>query len=197
VASRTRILSALRAAGAPAVPLPALPTHGQRFEDATAQFAQSLASVGGRCERVASMAACRAAVAALPPVLQASRVASLVPEAHPGNVALEGMDDPHALADVDVAILRGDFAVAENGAVWVPGAALGRRQALPFITQHLVLVVSPMDVVHTLHEAYGRLRFEGPGFGVFIAGPSKTADIEQSLVIGAHGARSTVVFLVG
>ena len=74
MASRTRILSALRAAGAPAVPLPALPTHGQRFEDATAQFAQSLASVGGRGERVASMAACRAAVAALPPVLQASRV---------------------------------------------------------------------------------------------------------------------------
>ncbi len=92
---------------------------------------------------------------------------------------------------------RGDFAVTENGAVWVPLAGLGRRRALPFIAQHLVLVVEPMEVLHALHEAYARLRFEGPGFGLFIAGPSKTADIEQAQVIGAHGARSTVVFLVG
>jgi len=143
------------------------------------------------------MNAVRAAVATLPVVVQASKVASLVPEAHPGNFALGAIEDPHTLADVDVAILRGEFAVAENGAVWVPATVLGRRQALPFITQHLVLVVEPAVVLHTLHEAYARLRFDGPGFGLLISGPSKTADIEQALVIGAHGARSTVVFLVG
>ena len=134
---------------------------------------------------------------ALPVVAQAAKVASLVPEAHPGNVPLATIDDPHALADVDVAIVRGEFAVAENGAVWVPARVLGRLQALPFITQHLVLVVDPAVVVHTLHEAYRRLRFDGPGFGLFISGPSKTADIELALVIGAHGARSATVFLVG
>ncbi len=195
--SRTRILDALRAAAPPAVPLPALPTVGQRFEDPAAHFAEVLKSVGGCCERLPSMDAVKAAVATLPVVLQASKVASLVPEVHPGNLALATIDDPHALADVDVALLRGDFAVAENGAVWVSAAGLGPRQALPFIAQHLVLVVQPMEVLHTLHEAYARLRFDGPGFGLFISGPSKTADIEQALVIGAHGARSTVVFLVG
>lgn len=197
MSSRTAILAALRAAAPPAVELPALPAHGQLFDDPVAQFAQLLAGVGGRCERLPSTGALQAAVAALPVVAQASKVASLVPEAHPGNVALATINDPHALADVDVAIVRGEFAVAENGAVWVPATRLGRRQALLFIAQHLVLVVDPLDVVHTLHEAYARLRFEGPGFGLFISGPSKTADIELALVIGAHGARSAVVFLVG
>jgi L-lactate dehydrogenase complex protein LldG len=196
VPSRTGILAKLRAADPPAVPLPLLPSHGLRFDDPPLKFAESLAGVGGRCERVPSMAALRAAVAALPVVLQASKVASLIPEAHPGNVALAAIDDPHALADVDVAIVRGEFGVAENGAVWVPATGLGRHQALPFIAQHLVLVVDPVDVLDTLHEAYARLRFEERGFGVFISGPSKTADIELALVIGAHGARSTVVFLV-
>jgi L-lactate dehydrogenase complex protein LldG len=195
--SRSGILAALRAAEPPAVPLPLLPSHGQRFDDPPLKFAESLAGVGGRCERVPNAVALRAAMAALPVVLQASKVASLIPAAHPGNVALATFDDPHALADVDVAIIRGEFAVAENGAVWVPAVGLGRRQALPFITQHLVLVVDPLAVLHTMHEAYARLRFDGPGFGLFISGPSKTADIEQALVIGAHGARSTVVYLVG
>jgi len=197
VSSRTSILSRLRDAAPPPVPLPDLPLQGQRFEDPVGHFSQMLTGVGGRCERVPSTDLLSAAVAALPVVAVARRVASLVPEAHPGNVPLTSIDDPHALADVDVAILRGEFAVAENGAVWVQAAVLGRLQALPFITQHLVLVVDPAVVVHTLHEAYARIRFDGPGFGLFISGPSKTADIELALVIGAHGARSATVFLVG
>ena len=59
------------------------------------------------------------------------------------------------------------------------------------------LVVPADRIVHNLHEAYQQIRFEGPRFGAFIAGPSKTADIEQSLVIGAHGPKSTTVFVVG
>jgi L-lactate dehydrogenase complex protein LldG len=197
VSSRSSILACLRSAAPPPVPLPELPATGQRFDDPLAQFAQMLAAVGGRCERVLTTGLLSAAVRALPVMAQAAKVASLVPEAHPGNVLLAAIDDPHALADVDVAIVRGEFAVAENGAVWVPAHVLGRLQALPFITQHLVLIVDPAVVVHTLHEAYRRLRFDEPGFGLFISGPSKTADIELALVIGAHGARSATVFLVG
>ena len=88
-------------------------------------------------------------------------------------------------------------AVAENAAVWVAGSWLGRQRAIFVIAQHLVLVVPADRIVHNMHEAYAKIRFRGLGFGVFISGPSKTADIEQSLVIGAHGARSCTVCLVG
>ena len=70
------------------------------------------------------------------------------------------------------------------------------ERALPFIAQNLALVIHKKDVVATMHAAYERIGDADYGFGTFIAGPSKTADIEQSLVLGAHGPRSMTVFLV-
>ncbi len=107
------------------------------------------------------------------------------------------MQRPHELEGVDLAILPGEFGVAENGAVWVPGSSLGPHRAIFVIAEHLVLVVPAAQLVHTMQHAYQRIRFERLGFGLFISGPSKTADIEQSLVIGAHGPRSCTLFLVG
>nr|WP_256534367.1 LUD domain-containing protein [Lewinella sp. JB7] len=98
------------------------------------------------------------------------------------------------MAGVDVTVLRARLGVAENGAMWVSETEAVHR-VLPFITQHLVLVVRTSDLVGTMHEAYRRIDVAETGFGVFIAGPSKTADIEQSLVIGAHGPRSLTVCL--
>ncbi|WP_147677920.1 LutC/YkgG family protein [Algibacter pacificus] len=97
------------------------------------------------------------------------------------------------LEDLDILIIESDLAVAENGAVWVSDKQLPLR-VLPFITKHLVLVVSKENVVPYMHQAYEKLS-DTSGFGVFIAGPSKTADIEQSLVIGAHGALSLTIFV--
>ncbi|MGC3970342.1 MAG: LUD domain-containing protein [Pirellulales bacterium] len=121
---------------------------------------------------------------------------SLVPEAVSGTVDLATVDDPHALEDVDFAVMRGSIAVAENGAVWVTDAGV-RQRAVYFITQHLALVVPAAGLVDNMPQAYERLCFEGPGYGAFLSGPSKTADIEQSLVIGAHGPRSMTVIVVG
>ncbi len=109
---------------------------------------------------------------------------------------LEGINDsdPFSLQDVELAVFPGRLAVAENGAVWVSEAELGMRVSA-FIAQHLALVVPRGDLVWNMHEAYRQVRIDATGFGAFIAGPSKTADIEQSLVIGAQAARSlTVVF---
>ena len=110
----------------------------------------------------------------------------------PGRHRFEKTLDGLSLAEVEVLEIDGEFGVAENGAIWLLEDALPHRVA-PFICQHLVINVSV--IVPTMHAAYERLGEVKSGFGLFLAGPSKTADIEQSLVIGAHGARSLTVVL--
>ena len=109
-----------------------------------------------------------------------------------GNLDIGQIEDPLQLAGVELAVLSAQVGVAENGAMWVSEKEAVHR-VLPFITQHLILVLDRRDLVGTMHEAYRRIQVDRTGFGVFVAGPSKTADIEQSLVIGAHGPRSLVV----
>lgn len=104
------------------------------------------------------------------------------------------VSNPHDLELIEMAILQAEFGVAENGAVWISDNHLQHR-VLPFITQNLAFVIPRKDIVNNMHEAYKRLT-DTTGWGCFVAGPSKTADIEQSLVIGAHGARSMVIFLL-
>jgi L-lactate dehydrogenase complex protein LldG len=102
--------------------------------------------------------------------------------------------DRTEVENVHTVFLKGSIAVAENGAIWVSEKSMGNR-LLPFICQDLVLVIEEENLVANMHQAYKRITVDEDGFGVFIAGPSKTADIEQSLVIGAHGPLSLQVFI--
>ena len=68
------------------------------------------------------------------------------------------------------------------------------QQDLFVIPEHIAVVVQATSLVHDMHQAYEAIS-HGPGFALFLSGPSKTADIEQALVIGAHGARSCTVLL--
>jgi len=104
-------------------------------------------------------------------------------------------DDPHTLQNVELAIVSAHFGVAENSALWVTDDILGQRVA-PFIAQYLAIIVKKNDILATMHQAYDKIGNLEYGFATFIAGPSKTADIEQSLVLGAHGARGLIVFLL-
>ena len=110
----------------------------------------------------------------------------------PGRRRYEKTLDGLSLAEVEVLEIDGEFGVAENGAIWLTEEALPHRVA-PFICQHLVINVS--KIVPNMHAAYEELKKPNSSFGLFLAGPSKTADIEQSLVIGAHGARSLTVVI--
>ncbi len=101
----------------------------------------------------------------------------------------------HDFSNSDIVVLRGQMGVAENGAVWIDEHDMLIRK-LPFITSHLVLVLKKNKILKDMHQVYNQIDLKNTGFGVFIAGPSKTADIEQSLVIGAHGPiRHTILLL--
>jgi len=196
VTAREEMLAALRRSAPRETPLPDLSRLGVKFADPAEQFAQSLAGVGGTCLRVPDLAGAARAIAELPAYPTARRIASLVPGVGQGNVDLATVKEPRELEGLDLAVLRGELAVAENGAVWVDARLLPHR-AVFVITEHLVLVVDAAAVVNDMHEAYARLADRPVGYGLFISGPSKTADIEQALVIGAQGARSCTVVLVG
>jgi len=99
------------------------------------------------------------------------------------------------LDKIECAVFEGAFGVAENGAIWIEDKDLPHR-IIPFITQRLILKLNASNIVPTMQEAYSRIRLNDTGFGVFISGPSKTADIEQSLVYGAHGAVNVTVLLI-
>ncbi|MBU1820048.1 MAG: LUD domain-containing protein [Bacteroidetes bacterium] len=121
------------------------------------------------------------------------RIATTLPEL--GFELISPDLDPHAYEDVELAIIRAHFSVAENGAVWLSDEVMGQR-IIPYICQHLAVVVRAESIVPTLHEAYDIIGEGTYGFGGFIGGPSKTADIEQALVLGAHGPLSMAVFVL-
>lgn len=196
MSSRDSILSSIREHSPESVPLPRLDGPWIRFDDPAAQFAEVLQAVGGRCCFVGGVGELNRELEQLPAYAEAKKRVSLVTGAGVSDIDLETIEDPHTLEDVDFALLPGIFGVAENAAVWVTDEALKHR-VLYFLCQHLALVIPAGAIVQNMHEAYERLAFPDQGFGAFISGPSKTADIEQALVIGAHGPRSLTVFVVG
>ncbi len=111
------------------------------------------------------------------------------------TITISKNTDPHELKAVDLVIIKGVFGVAENGAIWISEKQFPIR-VLPFIANDLVIVLNKKDVCLHLHNAYEMIFNRERSFGLFISGPSKTADIEQCLVIGAQGALSLIVFLI-
>lgn len=109
-------------------------------------------------------------------------------------LTVDKFNHAHDLEDVELVVTHAEFGVAENGAVWLQNQNLKFR-ALYFICQHLAILLNRKHIYSNMHDAYRQIDFKENGFGIFISGPSKTADIEQSLVIGAHGPRSCTILL--
>ncbi|CDM65044.1 LutC/YkgG family protein [Pyrinomonas methylaliphatogenes] len=156
--------------------------------DLVEKFKIALERVGGRAIALSPQADLKEQISILYPGCQriASRNALL------SRIEISDRSSTDELRRIELAVLRGRFGVAENGAVWVPEEEMIHR-AVPFIAEHLILLLSRGAIVENMHQAYKLV--PPSGYGVFIAGPSKTADIEQSLVIGAHGPRSLTVLL--
>lgn len=177
------------------IPLPDLSFFAKGDPGNTNQFIKILNNIGGKAhypvngvEKIISILA-----ADFP---EAKRIYS--PDAairRALNLQLVTPLSGHDFEDVDVAIIEAHFGVSENGAVWITDELMGNR-ALPFICQHLAVIVQEKDILPTMYDAYNRIGSAQYNYGAFIAGPSKTADIEQSLVLGAHGPKSMTVFIM-
>jgi L-lactate dehydrogenase complex protein LldG len=192
--SRDKILAALRQNQPELVPLPAsMPLQRVEALQLQARFKAMAEGIGSTVYLVDEFAAIQPLIAAQ--FSGEKRVLSTVKELVSAAVpAFELNSDPHSYADVDVAVFKSGLGVAENSALWLTEDQMGIR-VLPFITQHIVMVLPVAALVPDMHTAYQKIGEEGYDFGTFIAGPSKTADIEQSLVLGAHGPRSMTIFI--
>ncbi len=174
------------------VALPSYENFGIKFENKFETFSTMLESVGGKALIIEKDKLDETIKALYPDEKQ---IASNVDFCSIGNFNANDFDDAHDLKDIDLAIVKGNFAVAENGAIWMKNED-NRHRALYFIAQNIVIVIDEKELLNNMHEAYEKISFEDKGYGVFISGPSKTADIEQSLVIGAHGPKSGYVIFI-
>jgi L-lactate dehydrogenase complex protein LldG len=172
--------------------LPEVPGFPDEGEPILPYFRKQLEAMGGRSFEVADAAAARAKVAELFPAARV--VCSTVPEV-PGTRRVADVRDPHELNDVDVGLVRSPLGVAEAGAVWLTQDSLVVN-ALGVLSQHLIVLLGPAAIVDTMHDAYGRLDLAASPYGVFLAGPSATGDIEGVIIHGAQGARSLTVLLL-
>ena len=162
------------------------------YPDPLLQFMNMTKSVGGNAIEVEEGRDVNELIRELYP--DAKEIASNLPEI---TIATRNPDEVGRARDLngtDVGIIRGSFGVAENACVWIPQQM--KEKAVCFISEHLVILLKKSEIVNNMHEAYRRIQFNDYGYGTFISGPSKTADIAQVLVMGAQAARSATVLLV-
>ena len=162
------------------------------YPDPLLQFMNMTKSVGGNSIEVDAGRDINELIRELYP--DAKEIASNLPEI---TIATRNPDEVGRARDLngtDVGIIRGKFGVAENGCVWIPQQM--KEKAVCFISENLVILLPKSQIVNNMHEAYRRIEFNDYGYGTFISGPSKTADIAQVLVMGAQAARSATILLL-
>jgi len=191
MSSRDSILAAVRANKPATSPVPAVPLFERASRPLLDQFQEALVSMGGKLAPH-SVGDVDTLLRSLFP--DACVICSATSELR-GTLPLDGATEPAALADVDVGVVRAAFGVAETGSVWLSEEEL-KVNALAYLTQHLLVLLDPTQIVGNLHEAYRDERFRSARYAVLVTGPSATADIEGVLVHGAQGVRSLTVAMV-
>ena len=161
------------------------------YPDPLVQFVKMSEAVGAQVIEVSPGRDINTLIRELFP--DAKEIASNLPEVTIATRNPDTVGRARDLNGTDVGIIRGMFGVAENGCIWIPQQM--KEKAVCFISEHLVILLKRTEIVNNMHEAYRRIEFNDYGYGTFISGPSKTADIAQVLVMGAQAARSTTILL--
>lgn len=191
--TREKILAAVLQNQPPKSPLPDISRFKGQQENAVQTYMTTFDSIGGKAFLTENLNRVKTLIQEYFDTTQ--RMVTTLPELEDIANLISPTVDPHTFQDVELAIIQAHLAVAENGAVWLTEQVMGHR-ILPYICQHLAVVVEASSIVPTLHEAYAQIGEGNYGFGGFIGGPSKTADIEQALVLGAHGPITMTVFII-
>lgn len=191
--SREKILEAVFKNQPPTTLLPDISMFKGDNKDTVQQYMDVFKTIGGSSYLIGDIAAVKALINEHFDATK--RIVTTLPELNDIAELLSTTVDPHSYEDVELAVIKAHFAVAENGAVWLTDELMCQR-IIPYICQHLAVVISAESIVPTLHEAYEKIGAGDYSFGGFIGGPSKTADIEQALVLGAHGPLTMTVFIM-
>jgi L-lactate dehydrogenase complex protein LldG len=191
--SRERILAEVKKNQPERLPLPDISAFKGPVQDNVQEYMDTFTGIGGKVFTVDDVHSVKVLIREQ--FDTSKRIVTTLP-ALADMLELYSADvDPHTYEDVELAVIKAHLAVAENGAVWLTEQVMGQR-IIPFICQHLAVLVDASSIVPTMHEAYAKIGSADYGFGVFVGGPSKTADIEQALVMGAHGPITMTVFIV-
>lgn len=189
---KEELLDKLRRNTAKQYDMPDMHIEGITYQDVKKQFIETSGIVGSKVVELNEGDDINNVIKGLYPDAKvfASNVEGLtIANRNPDTVA-----EANDLNGTDVGIVEGHMGVAENGCVWIPQTM--KEKAVCFICEYLVIILRKDCLVSNMHEAYSRLDMTDYGYGVFISGPSKTADIEQALVMGAQAARGVTVILV-
>ena len=189
--NKEELLSKLRRNTIHQFDLPERPVEGIKYQDVVQQFIDMSRNVGSEVIEAKADDDINELIRKAYPVAEmlASNVDGVKADINP-DIVSEAQD----LNGTDVGIIEGDIAVAENGCVWVPQTM--KERVVCFISENLVILVHRDKIVNNMHEAYKKIHMTDYGYGCFISGPSKTADIEQALVMGAQAARGVTVIII-
>ena len=188
---KEELLEKLRANTREQYDMPMADVEGIAYEDTVGQFIEMSRTVGSNVIVAKQGESLDEIVRRAYP--DAKVIASDMEELTIATLNPDTVDNAQSLNGTDVGVVAGEIGVAENGCIWIPQQM--KEKAVCFISEYLVIVLPKNGIVNNMHEAYDRITMPNTGLGTFISGPSKTADIEQALVMGAQAARGVTVVI--